>query len=252
MSERDSGAPGFYGKLPSLGDFVSRRLPAELVQPWDLWLRECLVESRAQLGDAWLETYLTSPLWRFVLTPGVAGRSAWAGVLMPSVDRVGRYFPLTLACGLEPGVDPLRLLAAPDWFERAEAVMLAGLDEVRSVEDFDAMTLELGVPIDRLPGLGSAADTGQISSNAWRIAAASPSELGNVCSTLLGRALDQVFCAYSLWWSSGSEQVTPSFLACQGLPPMEGFSALLAGDWSKRGWRELDQADPALPAEAPR
>jgi type VI secretion system protein ImpM len=252
MSERDSGAPGFYGKLPSLGDFVSRRLPAELVQPWDLWLRECLVESRAQLGDAWLETYLTSPLWRFVLTPGVAGRTGWAGVLMPSVDRVGRYFPLTLACGLEAGVDPLRLLAAPDWFERAEAVMLAGLDEDRSVEDFDALTLELGVPIDRLPGLGSAADTSQIRSNAWRIAAASPSELGNVCSTLLACALDQVFCAYSLWWSSGSEQVAPSFLACQGLPPTDGFSALLAGGWAGRGWRELDQADPAIPGEESR
>ncbi|RKT46313.1 type VI secretion system-associated protein TagF [Thiocapsa rosea] len=251
MSGTDQGSPGFYGKLPSLGDFVSRRLPAELVQPWDLWLRECLVESRAQLGDSWLETYLTSPLWRFVLTPGVAGRSAWAGVLMPSVDRVGRYFPLTLACPLETGVDPLRILAAADWFERAEAVMLSGLEEDRSVEDFDALTLELGVPIDLLPGLAAAAAAGQVRSNAWRIGAASPSELSAGCSTLLARALDQVFCAYSLWWSRGSEQVAPSFLACQGLPPTEGFSALLAGDWANRGWWELAQADPAIPGEEP-
>ncbi|QVL49166.1 MAG: type VI secretion system-associated protein TagF [Thiocapsa sp.] len=252
MSDRDSGAPGFYGKLPSLGDFVSRRLPAELVQPWDLWLRECLAASRAELGDAWLETYLTSPLWRFVLTPGVAGRTGWAGVLMPSVDRVGRYFPLTLACPLETGVDPLRILATPDWFERAEAVTLAGLEEGRSVEEFDALTLDLGVPIDLLPGLAAAVVTGQIGSNAWRIGAASPSEVGAACSTLLARALDQVFCAYSLWWSSGSELVAPSFLVCQGLPPTDGFSALLAGGWAGRGWRELDQADPAIPGEESR
>jgi type VI secretion system protein ImpM len=252
MNDRTSGAPGFYGKLPSLGDFVSRRLPAELVQPWDLWLRESLASSRAQLEDAWLETYLTSPLWRFVLTPGVAGRTGWAGVLMPSVDRVGRYFPLTLACPLQTGIDPLRVLAAPDWFERSEAVMLAGLEEDRSVEDFDALIQDLGVPIDLLPGLGSAAATAQVRSNAWRIDAASPSELGSICSTVLTRALEQVFCAYSLWWSSGSEQVAPSFLVCQGLPPTEGFSALLAGAWASRGWRELEQADPVLPGEEPR
>jgi type VI secretion system protein ImpM len=252
MSDRDAATPGFYGKLPSLGDFVSRRLPAELVQPWDLWLRESLASSRAQLEDAWLETYLTSPLWRFVLTPGVAGRTGWAGVLMPSVDRVGRYFPLTLACPLQTGIDPLRVLAAPDWFERSEAVMLAGLEEDRSVEDFDALIQDLGVPIDLLPGLGSAAATAQVRSNAWRIDAASPSELGSICSTVLTRALEQVFCAYSLWWSSGSEQVAPSFLVCQGLPPTEGFSALLAGAWASRGWRELEQADPVLPGEEPR
>ena len=30
------------------------------------------------------------PIWRFVLLPGLIGSNGWAGVLMPSVDRVGR------------------------------------------------------------------------------------------------------------------------------------------------------------------
>jgi type VI secretion system protein ImpM len=28
-------AAGCYGKLPCLGDFVSRRLPRAFIQPWD-------------------------------------------------------------------------------------------------------------------------------------------------------------------------------------------------------------------------
>ena len=45
----------------------------------------------------WLDGYLASPSWRFLLMPGVMDGQPWAGVLMPSVDRVGRYYPLTIA-----------------------------------------------------------------------------------------------------------------------------------------------------------
>ena len=86
-------AAGCYGKLPSLGDFVSRRLPRSFVQPWDAWLQRALAASRARLGAGWLETYLASPFWRFALAPGLCGPEAWVGVLMPSTDRVGRTFP---------------------------------------------------------------------------------------------------------------------------------------------------------------
>ena len=92
-----SGAAGFYGKVPTRGDFVSRRLPWTFVDPWDRWLQGGLACSRDQLGDAWLEVYLTSPVWRFALTPGVCGDAGWIGIVLPSVDRVGRYFPLTVA-----------------------------------------------------------------------------------------------------------------------------------------------------------
>lgn len=39
---------------------------------------------------------MSAPIWRFTLSPGLAGPAAMLGVLMPSVDRVGRLFPLTL------------------------------------------------------------------------------------------------------------------------------------------------------------
>ena len=41
--------PGWYGKLPSLGDFASRRLEADFIEPWDLWLGEGLQAQREHL-----------------------------------------------------------------------------------------------------------------------------------------------------------------------------------------------------------
>src|SRR5690606_39018525 len=98
--------PGFYGKLPSRGDFVSRRLPQPFVATWDAWLQQGIAASQAALGQRWLDVYLTSPIWRFALAPQVCGGAAYIGVLVPSVDRVGRYFPLTAALALPKGVAP--------------------------------------------------------------------------------------------------------------------------------------------------
>ena len=96
--------PGFgaFGKMPALGDFFRLNLPRDFVDAWDGWLQEELAGSRASLGEHWLDCYLVGPLWRFALGPGLCETRAYAGVMMPSVDRVGRYFPLTVATPLPP------------------------------------------------------------------------------------------------------------------------------------------------------
>ena len=95
---------GFYGKLPSHGDFLRRRVSDGFVDAWDSWLRECLAASRTALGAKWLDVYLTSPAWRFVCAPGACGPAPVIGLLAPSVDQVGRYFPLTVVAELPEDV----------------------------------------------------------------------------------------------------------------------------------------------------
>jgi type VI secretion system protein ImpM len=130
--------PGLYGKLPILGDFVSRRLPASFVQRWDAWIQQALSASREQLDARWLDTYLTSPIWRFVLSPGICGEKAVTGVLMPSVDRVGRYFPLTLAAMLdEPRIPSQLFVTAADWFDTLEQLALSALEDDINFDGFD-------------------------------------------------------------------------------------------------------------------
>ncbi len=118
-----AAAPGFFGKLPARGDFVSRRLRRDFLDPWDRWLQTAMATSREQLRENWLSRYLTSPLWRFALSPGVCGEQAYTGVLMPSVDRVGRYYPMAIALALETAPDPLGLIQT-NWFEETERVAL--------------------------------------------------------------------------------------------------------------------------------
>ena len=91
-----TAAPGWFGKLPFLGDFASRRLPDSFIKPWDEWLQPGLAAARDATGERWLDLYLTFPVWRFVIPAGLLGDANWIGVLLPSVDRVGRCFPLTI------------------------------------------------------------------------------------------------------------------------------------------------------------
>jgi type VI secretion system protein ImpM len=56
-----------------------------------------MAESQSALGPDWLDAWLEAPIWNFALSPGVCGPDAAVGVWVPSVDRVGRYFPLMVA-----------------------------------------------------------------------------------------------------------------------------------------------------------
>ncbi len=133
-----SAPPGWYGKLPALGDFASRRLPALFIEPWDRWLAAGLVHWR-ETDEEWLEAFLAAPTWRFALGAGVpfAESPGYAGVLMPSVDRVGRYFPLTVVRvrGPQESAAPL------PWLQALESCTFQALQNDWDAERFDT---ELG------------------------------------------------------------------------------------------------------------
>lgn len=89
LSEDDDHRPlaGFFGKLPTTGDFVWRGLPDAFRRHWDAWLTRHIAPL---LRDG--ATFPPGGL-RFRLPSG--GRLA-AGVILPSEDRAGRQFPLSL------------------------------------------------------------------------------------------------------------------------------------------------------------
>lgn len=208
--------PGFYGKLPSHGDFVTRRLPRQFVEPWDAWLQAGLNASREQLGPDWLDCYLVSPVWQFVLSPGLCGNDAWAGLMMPSVDRVGRYFPLTLATRITDNLALDRFFDDnSDWFDALTDLALSSLDYPFDLQDFDAQ-------LERLP----------LSSRLSGKTASRPSAA--VFSQLVDRLhlCDSLGC--SLWRSVMVEQSDVQLMLCDGLPPVDAFVGFLNGDWPQR------------------
>jgi type VI secretion system protein ImpM len=230
---RMDGAPdtgtGFFGKVTSHGDFVGRRLPPSFREPWDGWLQGGLQASREALGPRWLAIYLSSPFWRFALAPGVCGAQGWAGVLMPSVDRVGRYFPLTLAAGTD--APPLDCVMQHDtWYGRLEELALLSLRQPFSLDEFDAALAALEAPggQGRPPPGGAviALDPGE----------PLPGQLANAPAALLHRVAAAALDGHSLWWTSGAPQVAPCLLVCRGLPAAAAFPALLDGEWQAHGW----------------
>ena len=111
------------------------------------WLANALATWRE--NDAtWLEAYLAAPTWRFVLGAKMPFNQSpgYAGVLMPSVDRVGRYFPLTIVrprgasesgipAGWLRGLEGLAVAALhDDWGAEQLDAQLAALDEVAETD----------------------------------------------------------------------------------------------------------------------
>lgn len=127
---------GCFGKVPAHGDFVWQALPARFVTPWDNWLQAQLLALQERQPDDWLHTYLCGPIWRFLIQDETLGSSTWCGIITPSVDIVGRYFPLTIATALPRYVSVVQAPAIlSDWLHHAEETALEALSQSLSVED---------------------------------------------------------------------------------------------------------------------
>jgi type VI secretion system protein ImpM len=217
---------GFYGKLPIVGDFVSRRLPNEFISSWDSWLQSAIAASREELGENWLKSYLTSPIWRFVLSPGLCGNQAVAGIMMPSVDRVGRYYPLTIAILFEPSPQlPFFFTSGNAWFEQLEDAALSGLEGNLDVNAFDELIQT--IPPFSLPLSSSQYQQSFSEKKTFHIALDNCQQMDDAFVELNANLLSTFMPGYSLWSSTGSEHIQSELFACQGLPPVGSFSDFL-------------------------
>jgi type VI secretion system protein ImpM len=236
---------GLYGKLPCRGDFLQRRAPQDFVDVWDAWLQECIHESRERLQDSWLETYLTAPVWRFVLTSGVCGEGTYAGILVPSVDRVGRYFPLTVLAQLAADDCPLALACGNrDWFESAESLVLEALEA--QALDFDTFDERIALLRERLDRDGHGESShimGRLSDSEfpgvfarWQFPLAGADSLQTAVNAFASRELSRALQPLAIWWTQGSSALAPSWLATRGLPQAPSFVAMLTGHWATADW----------------
>ena len=235
-SAAESG-PGVYGKISTKGDFVTRRLTRGFVEPWDTWLQAAMAHSREKLGEAWLPAYLNAPIWRFALSAGICGDAVMAGVVMPSIDKVGRHFPLALVAEADPAAVPAALFAAAeDWFAGLEDLALSTLEDGFAFEAFDKALTACGPP----PQAGAATmefgPQRPLEGGRWRFAVDPACALGPGDPLVVHQILRSFMPKQSLWWCTGSERVAPSFLVCDGLPKGDGFVALLDGEWARWSW----------------
>jgi type VI secretion system protein ImpM len=219
-AEPRAAVPGWYGKLPSLGDFASRRLPVEFVKAWDACLQEIIPASRDAFAERWFDAYLTMPIWRFVFLPGLVTQSGWAGVLMPSVDSVGRHCPLTIALELPSLAEAaFATFEGANWFAGLEEAALAVLDPARGVDDLDG-----ALATSVFPAPPTAEHAG-----ALRPLQALPSveAFGPLAEGEALRAWSDSTGWRALWWTRGRVDGESLMLGSAGLPTAAEFAWLL-------------------------
>lgn len=133
--------------MASMGDFFRLHLSPGFVGPWDQWLRSSIFATRQALGERWNACYMSAPIWRFTLAAGLVGPRAAQGILMPSVDRVGREFPLTLVRLFSGQVDvALTDQAATERFPALEEMALDTLSGDVSRDALSAQLASLSWP----------------------------------------------------------------------------------------------------------
>jgi len=225
---------GVYGKLPMHGDFIHRNLPTSFIKTWDEWLQLYIAGTREKMGDEWLDIYLTSPIWRFVLSSGVIDANHWAGIMLPSVDQVGRYYPFSIVMPLSSDLNPLEFISLhTNWFESIEELALQALEEQFPVDELveNVNGIEVDFTLSYLK-------TGErMESSALQMNMEFEEQLPmSVYAYFLDSILLKSMNSYSAWTTSGSERIQPCMLCAQGLPSVTNMPAMMDGQWSYWGW----------------
>ena len=143
---------GLYGKLPLKRDFIAIATPRDFLAVWEPWLQGGHDGEPVQARRGWQAAFLRAPIWRFWLGAELCGTTV-AGAFMPSVDEIGRYFPLTVFARADAGmaIPPPELDPQDAWFRTAEELLLSALDHEAEFEAVKAAVDELAPPSDRLP-----------------------------------------------------------------------------------------------------
>ena len=227
-----NAVPGWYGKLASLGDFAQRRLPAAWVQACDGWLSQVMREAAQQLGERWLPLYLTAPVLRFAWAPGVFDAQWWFGVLMPSCDDVGRYYPLLIAQPrARPPADRIALDHLDLWYTHLARAALQTLRERgEPAASVDAFEQALS---DAPPWPGSGRGTplaARAAGAAERFEVPAAAALSEWLPALAAAELRSRVAGCTLWWRAADPGTPASVSLVPRLPDAPAFIDLLGAN----------------------
>ncbi len=218
---------GLFGKLPAKRDFVAVSTPRAFLRLWEPWLEKGLAALRAsEAGSDFTHAFATAPIWRFWLGPALCGQ-ATAGAFMPSVDALGRMFPLTLIASggdfAPPDADPREA-----WFAQVEDLLLDALDPHAPFEAIAARLAKCGAQ-----ELGAKVIDAQ-NICAQLIAADIRAQDRNASAEPFAAMRAELDCpaeTATFWWTIGGADCPPWAMMQQAMPAPATFAAML----SRRG-----------------
>ena len=129
---------GWYGKSPSTGDFISRRLARGTIDKLDTWLQSGMMAIGEQAPDRWQRLYAAAPIWNALLPCGILAPDACLTVLAASFDRVGRHFPFCMVVALPAGEMTLATITSlPDYCESLSQLVEQAIRTSLSADELD-------------------------------------------------------------------------------------------------------------------
>lgn len=214
---------GFTGKVPVNADYVTRFLPPVFTDFWDRWVDEGLQGSKKCLGEEWQSAFLVAPVWHISILPGILGPTGWLGVMIPSVDQSGRYYPFLVASSFSS--DQHHLPGSQLILERVEEIAIAALDEGISLQALEILCEQeklnqsesLLCQTVALPLEGSASD--------YSFKLNLHPELSTLC--LSGNGTGRLLGSPVCFWSSGSPFMKPAVHFFATLPESSFFSSMI-------------------------
>lgn len=224
MSQTGFGA---FGKMPSVGDFFRLNTTPAFVQAWDGWIQKSMLDMSQTLGDRWDALYMSSPIWRFCLSAGLAGPQKIIGVLMPSVDRVGRRFPLTLMAPMHAeGLALLTHFRETELFRQLEDLALAALEDDMTRDKLSEGLSRLPVPPRRSQAL--------VRGMGGSLVLTQGEGMTDILPDLAAGLMAEHYRNPSIW--STEINGVPRLMVCEGLPTganVQGLFDLHAAIWTE-------------------
>lgn len=126
---------GWLGKLPAVGDFVSRGLDQDLQNTLYQWISQGMRTLSSQAPEDWQQAYLVTPVWHFAINAGIWNIHAVQGCFAPSLDKIGRYSPLLIARSFDSNDLNEVLPPRDDWTYRVDEHLRRVVRERLPVED---------------------------------------------------------------------------------------------------------------------
>ncbi|WP_406858306.1 type VI secretion system-associated protein TagF [Alsobacter sp. KACC 23698] len=219
---------GLFGKLQSKRDFIAIGTPRAFLSVWEPWIQASMASSRLLLAEGWRDAFLTSPIWRFWLGADLCGATV-SGALMPSMDGVGRYFPLAVLAMAEEGEaqPPPELDDAAGWHDRLEEFLVGTLESAAAFEATIAGLAALPLP----PSARTEAPTSGSLGIAGRVDEDFPDFFAR--SRIAGSR--DAYAGMTFWWTTGGRDYPPAALAVRGMPDPVRYAAMLTGRFVEPG-----------------
>lgn len=226
---------GFFGKLPSHGDFVQRNVSPPLCDYWDNWIKQGFSYCETELGKDWQATYYTAPIWRFCLPSGLIASNAISGLMMPSVDASGRLYPMTVFCELTQDIDVFSMFTM---FSKEHRECSSGVIELLQQKrvDLDDTQQACERIYNKLKKKLSANEPAQSSSatlsshqELYRFESAQVPKNETIHNHFIQHFLAQQQLALSIWAYDATEKFNHQVRYYQGMPHSSIFASLLSG-----------------------